>query len=65
MSHTVFHIEDETTEFQAQVWKLISKAADAGIQLTPLDFRNDDGFPTLDGMDATEWVGAMTGDYDE
>jgi hypothetical protein len=65
MAHTVFHIENETPEFQAKVYALITKAADAGIQLTTLDFVNDDGFPTLDGMDATEWVGAMTGDYDE
>jgi hypothetical protein len=60
MAHTVFHIEDEPAAFQAKVYKMIGQAADAGIQLTTLDFTNDDGIPQLDGMDAEQWIDAMT-----
>lgn len=58
----VFHIADETDAFQAEVYRIIGLAAEAGIQLTTLDFCNDDGDgqPTLDGMDADEWIDAMT-----
>jgi hypothetical protein len=60
MAHTVFHIEDETPEFQAKVYKVISQAADEGIQLTTTDFVNDDEAPQLDGMDAEFWLAALT-----
>ena len=56
----VFHIEDETGAFQSEVYNVITQAASAGIQLTTLDFVNDDGVPTLDGMPAFEWLDAMT-----
>lgn len=62
MAHTVFHIEDESPEFQSEVFRLIGLAAEAGIQLTPLDFRNVQDQPELDGVPADQWVEAMTMD---
>lgn len=59
MAHTVFHIENESPEFQAEVYKIIGLAADAGIQLTTLDFVNDGEMPTVSGMDAHEWLDAQ------
>lgn len=59
MAHTIFHIEDEPQSVQDAVYALITRAADAGIQLTPLDFTVDGGAPQLDGMDAGEWIYAV------
>ena len=59
MSHTIFHIEDEPQKIQNKVYRLIQKAADAGIQLTPLDFTAHGDDLSLDGMDADEWIYAM------
>jgi hypothetical protein len=60
MAHFVAHIEDETEAFQAKVYKIINQAAEAGIQLTTMDFYNDDEIPQLDGLDAGEWIDAVT-----
>lgn len=62
MGKTIFHIEDQPQAVQDEVYRLIKLCADAGIQMTHLDFCVDsDGYLTLDGMDAAEWVEAMTG----
>jgi ribosomal protein S12 methylthiotransferase accessory factor YcaO len=61
MGHTVFHIEDETAEFQALVYAAISRAAEYGIQLTPMDFTNNDGVPCIDAADAGEWIDTICG----
>lgn len=59
MAHTIFHIEDEPKSVQDAVYALIKRAADGGVQLTPLDFTVDGGVLELDGMDAGEWIYAM------
>lgn len=41
---------------------IIAKAALHGIELTPADFIDYGDGPTLDGMDADEWLEAMTMD---
>lgn len=58
---TIFHIEDQPQSVQDHVYRLIGKCAEHGIQLTHLDFVVVEGrFLTLDGMDADQWVDAMT-----
>lgn len=59
-AHTVFHIEDESDAIQAELWRLVGRCADAGIQMTPLDFVSDGKSLTVDGMPADQWVEAMT-----
>lgn len=54
---TIFHIEDQPEAVQSEVYALIERAAKGGVQLTHLDFSVDgNGFLTIDGMDAKEWV---------
>lgn len=55
----IWHIEDEPASFQNKVWALIAQAEESGIQLTPLDFCELDGLPTIDGMYAPDWLNAM------
>lgn len=59
-AHTVFHIEDEPDAIQAELWRLVKQCADAGIQMTPLNFVSDGESLTVDGMPAYQWVEAMT-----
>lgn len=66
----MFHIEDQPQEVQDSVYALISKAEESGIQLTTLDIdavawtsHGSSGHDLfVDGMNAEEWLEAMTQD---
>lgn len=61
MGKTVFHPEDLSSETSREMYRLITVAGQAGVQLTHLDFAVDrEGFLSLDGMPADQWVDAMT-----
>lgn len=46
----------------SKMQRLIDKAARYEIPLLPSDFGDEDGVLTIDGMEAAEWVDAMTMD---
>lgn len=56
----MMHIENQTSDVQAEIYAAISQAAESGIQLTTMDFTLIDGSPTLDGMSPTDWLAAIT-----
>ncbi|WP_279107116.1 hypothetical protein [Gordonia paraffinivorans] len=51
---------DAAAELAAQIDAAITRAAAAGITLTPGDFDHDGLGPTLDGMSVDDWLTAMT-----
>lgn len=56
------HRPSYTTSPEDLMNAIIAKAALHGIELTPADFIDYGDGPTLDGMDAAEWLEAMTMD---